>query len=295
MPLSYNKKKSKNKSKKRQTRKQRMQGNRQVQKGGTRQVQKGGNKGWGYGVPVGAPLEQAYVSTWGKSNYYPLSPTGIPVGGNDPAIPSNPQFSFSGGAKKQGTKKQGTKKRGTKRNYKKQRGGGLFADVTHAYRSVTNGVGRAFDTYNGNLSPANSYPSPTTQHLLNDTNNSDYLLSVPYKLPNISEIHYNAGRYVGMMGGGQILRHKRKRGKKQLQIGGYSLGDVITILNANREKFPAIFLGNLPGSNMYAVYVPNYLRGEGRYSYKEEHEIMPFEGSEEEKKTALTLFKNRPN
>jgi hypothetical protein len=289
MPVSYNKNKSKSKNKfktasskyflnKRQTRKLRMQ------KGGNRQMQKGG-KGWGYGTPVGAPFEQAYVSTWGKSNYYPLSPTGIPVGGNDPAIPSNPQFSFSGGAKARGSKARGAKARGAKKTKRMMRGGGLFSDFTDAYRTVWQGAGRMLDTYNGNLSPANSYPSPTSQHLLNDTNNSDYLLSVPYKLPNINEIHYNAGRYVGMMGGGK----NKKRGG-----GVYDKGDVVTIENMYKKRFPAIFLGpNKILKDYYALWAPDHANGAGGYTSRKEEDIFAFEGTEEEKTAALTAFENR--
>ena len=193
----------------------------------TKRRQKGGSNygGWGYGVPVGAPLNPSDISTWGKSNYYGLSPTGINVGGYDPAVPSNSQF--GGSAKKKNRRartrhrtrrrttryrttrakksaKKSTKKstkKHTKKSYKmrgyKMRGGGLLTDFTNLGREMTSGIGRMYDTYSGNLSQPDSYPSPTNQPLY--VENSNNLLDVPYKLPDIRSLHLDAGRYVAGM------------------------------------------------------------------------------------------------
>jgi hypothetical protein len=181
----------------------------------TKRRQKGGGNynygGWGYGVPVGAPLNQGDISTWGKSNYYGLSPTGINVGGYDPAVPSNSQF---GGVHKKKNRKARTRRRTTrakksyKKSYKKStkktnkksykmRGGGLLTDFTNLGREMTSGIGRLYDTYSGNLSQPDSYPSPTNQPLY--VENSNNLLGVPYKLPDIRSLHSDAGRYVAGM------------------------------------------------------------------------------------------------
>jgi hypothetical protein len=136
----------------------------------------------GFGVGAG-PLGYSWigkdVNTWpgvrgvaGQSNFLPLSEDGITAG-----LPKQPI----------NTSELNMTNR--------QTGGGLTdllpQDLVNFGRSLTGGVQGAIYGYNGVERPNYTYPSPTTQHVMNE--NYKYIDSSP---PNIKNIHVMAGNKV---------------------------------------------------------------------------------------------------
>ena len=163
--------------------------NNKKKKKTTRKNMRGGT--W-YGLasgPVGCSWQGGSPSTWpgvagkvGQSNYYQLSPNGVPAGYFDPPISSSNVMKMKGGSKNRKYKK--TRKGKRRKNVgstRRKKGGcgcstrpmiggtGLIrsrifpADFVNAYRSVVNAPSRWMNMWGGVEQPANINVSPTNQ------------------------------------------------------------------------------------------------------------------------------------
>lgn len=157
-----------------------------------------GGGGWNSGRSnpnVGYPWAGGDVKTWpGVSgtlkgatvaNHFPVSKYGVPAGGFDPPMLSNP-----GLLPGEGVPRGGGKRKKTRKHKRKQKGGGLIPQqLINLGRDIGYQAHSFFNDFRGTTAPVN--PSPTVQPNINK--DYKYIGGFP---PNVPAIYDKSGKQV---------------------------------------------------------------------------------------------------